>query len=858
MKEAFWGLLIVLLGLFGVVVVNLFQNVTVDNDRVYYLIKESTEAAAYDAIDLTYYRVTGNIRIVEDKFVENLARRFAQNVTIGDYKIIVEDLNELPPKISLRIRSGVTSLQGEEFGLLNRVDGIIEVKYNKDELEDFLCEGKTEEECTEIMNKFNTKVEINESNGENQCKVDITNDEMDCIPGDIKFMGWDNHDLPTGICSDEEAPRNKERTAKYKTCDCGKWGEEKTERVTANPTKVGNEYVYTWTFKKETDVKVVDESVKGRVRIEVCTTSIGIKVPDNYKKLKPGVTSSNTYIDCPTGGVRIPEGTIMKVQGSYVPQNAVNREIIWTKSNNNIALKYDGTSYARLNPNMNTCELNKTNTNCMSKNEVTARDVEPKEVVSSNIIATNYRRKNQTATCKVTIWDGVPDTLGCKDKKIKYNETATMEITYTPENASKLDVKWVLDDSTYATINEDTGSVTGRNNASPLDKTITVTVTSKEDSTKTGTCTLTVQGKPCPSGSKATEAEAKKSKSCEDYQNKTVTFDESNGCYTAKCTCKYATEAAAKAAKSCGSGQTKQAHKGSGGCYYATCVASSITVGGGDSSCGSYTIEKEHVGSHITTGIDAEGKEISVSVPTYARVTYRNGEKYHGPCTSSGRRNVYCKFKRTKNIDNPNLIATRYIGTESCTYTPSPVKPQPPANCFLAGTKVLTNEGLKNIEDIEVGDVVLSYNTDKQTNEYNTVKKIFEYYNDGSEELYELTINNKVIKVTASHSFYVNNSKSLNVDLYIPNSENQITSYKLYSFYKPNVSKINDSFSWISAKNLKIGYMVMDSNGNYYPITNIIHYTYPAMVYNISVENNVNYYVTDSAILVHNAIHKRM
>ena len=43
MKEAFWGVLIVLLGLFGIVVVNIFQNVTVDNDRVYYLIKESTE-----------------------------------------------------------------------------------------------------------------------------------------------------------------------------------------------------------------------------------------------------------------------------------------------------------------------------------------------------------------------------------------------------------------------------------------------------------------------------------------------------------------------------------------------------------------------------------------------------------------------------------------------------------------------------------------------------------------------------------------------------------------------------------------------------------------------------------------------
>ena len=80
MKEAFWGVLIVVLGLLGIVIVNLFQNVTVDNDRIYYLLKESTEAAAYDAIDLTYYRLSGDIRIVEDKFVENLTRRFAENI----------------------------------------------------------------------------------------------------------------------------------------------------------------------------------------------------------------------------------------------------------------------------------------------------------------------------------------------------------------------------------------------------------------------------------------------------------------------------------------------------------------------------------------------------------------------------------------------------------------------------------------------------------------------------------------------------------------------------------------------------------------------------------------------------------
>ncbi len=63
MKEALWGVLIVELGLFGIVVINIFQN-----------------------------------------------------VTIGNYTITVEDINEIPSKISLRIRSGITSLRGEEFG----------------------------------------------------------------------------------------------------------------------------------------------------------------------------------------------------------------------------------------------------------------------------------------------------------------------------------------------------------------------------------------------------------------------------------------------------------------------------------------------------------------------------------------------------------------------------------------------------------------------------------------------------------------------------------------------------------------------------------------------------------------------
>ena len=76
--------------------------------------------------------------------------------------------------------------------------------------------------ATQIPKKriFNTKIEIDKSSGENTCKTDLTEDEMECIPGDLKFIGWGNHDLPQAVCQDENAPRNMKRTAKYKVCDC--------------------------------------------------------------------------------------------------------------------------------------------------------------------------------------------------------------------------------------------------------------------------------------------------------------------------------------------------------------------------------------------------------------------------------------------------------------------------------------------------------------------------------------------------------------------------------------------------------------------------------------------------------------
>ena len=68
MKEAFWGVLIIMLGLFGIVIINVFQKATTTNDEVYYVIKEATEAAMIESVDIAYYRLTGDVKIVKEKF----------------------------------------------------------------------------------------------------------------------------------------------------------------------------------------------------------------------------------------------------------------------------------------------------------------------------------------------------------------------------------------------------------------------------------------------------------------------------------------------------------------------------------------------------------------------------------------------------------------------------------------------------------------------------------------------------------------------------------------------------------------------------------------------------------------------
>lgn len=93
------------MGIFGFFIIMLFNEITVSNEQDYLTLKDATEAAMIESVDVAYYRLTGEIKISKEKFVENFTRRFTETSTFGqgNYEINFYQISESPAKVSLRI-----------------------------------------------------------------------------------------------------------------------------------------------------------------------------------------------------------------------------------------------------------------------------------------------------------------------------------------------------------------------------------------------------------------------------------------------------------------------------------------------------------------------------------------------------------------------------------------------------------------------------------------------------------------------------------------------------------------------------------------------------------------------------------
>lgn len=130
MRESMWGIFVVGVGVALILLIYFFQGVTNTDEHNYYILKETTEAAMLDAVDMLDYRVNNTISINREKFVESFVRRFAENADLSNtYIIEIYDVNETPPKVSLRVKTtknGVVANQKVDFTLTNQLDAIIE------------------------------------------------------------------------------------------------------------------------------------------------------------------------------------------------------------------------------------------------------------------------------------------------------------------------------------------------------------------------------------------------------------------------------------------------------------------------------------------------------------------------------------------------------------------------------------------------------------------------------------------------------------------------------------------------------------------------------------------------------------
>lgn len=138
------------------------------------------------------------------------------------------------------------------------------------------------------------------------------------------------------------------------------------------------------------------------------------------------------------------------------------------------------------------------------------------------------------------------------------------------------------------------------------------------------------------------------------------------------------------------------------------------------------------------------------------------------------------------------------------------------SKCFAAGTNVQTPDGEKNIEDINVGDIVYAFDF-----ETNTVveRRVIETVSNFTYYWADVEVAGDTLQATRGHKFWVE-------------SENE----------------------WIEAAALMPEMSVRLSDGRISSVTKVSvrQLATPEYTYNLTVEHNHNYFVGVAGVLVHN------
>ncbi|MBM9546985.1 hypothetical protein JWG40_08150 [Leptospira sp. 201903074] len=146
--------------------------------------------------------------------------------------------------------------------------------------------------------------------------------------------------------------------------------------------------------------------------------------------------------------------------------------------------------------------------------------------------------------------------------------------------------------------------------------------------------------------------------------------------------------------------------------------------------------------------------------------------------------------------------------------------------CFTAGTKIHTKDGLKNIEDIQIGDVVLSKSDETGEISYRKVVNTFIRQTDA---IYSVSFaDGTTLETTWNHPFRVKKQ-----------------GHALEKFFIENTD-------WVEAKDLHPGDLALGADGQELVVTDITIDERVETVYNFEVEEFHTYFVGEVGVWVHN------
>ncbi len=139
-------------------------------------------------------------------------------------------------------------------------------------------------------------------------------------------------------------------------------------------------------------------------------------------------------------------------------------------------------------------------------------------------------------------------------------------------------------------------------------------------------------------------------------------------------------------------------------------------------------------------------------------------------------------------------------------------------NSFDGETLVSTENGLKPISEIEIGEKVWAYNEESGETELQDVVHLIQ--REGEKEIVDITLESgEVIRATAGHPFYVQ----------------------------------GDEWRWLDAGDLKQGDQLYGKDGDTVFIKAIDTASLNLPVYNLTIDNTHTYFVGSNVVLSHNA-----